>query len=324
MKVAELLERRRQQWHDLELMCHSLERGRLRAMGGQGIARFAALYRAACADLALADAYQLPPDTIQYLHQLVGRAHNQLYRSQTFRWRAWGDEMFRALPRRLLRDRALWLAFGVFWGLFALAMMLGYASRPFVEDVVGEATMAQMQEMYSGPIFGRTPGAASAMTGFYVFNNASIGLQCFAGGLLLGVGGLFVTVSNAVFLGAVFGFMLTTPERHNFIQFVTAHGPFELTAIVFAAAAGMRLGFSIVATGGLTRGASLRRAAALAMPAAGAAVVLFCLAAVIEGFISPSTLPYPFKVAVAVGSGAALLLYVVGFGLANSEHAGSD
>jgi uncharacterized membrane protein SpoIIM required for sporulation len=174
--------------------------------------------------------------------------------------------------------------------------------------------MAQMQEMYSGTIFGRDVGANTVMTGFYVFNNASIGLQCFTAGLVLGVGGLYVTVSNALTLGAVFGFMLTTPERTNFMQFVTAHGPFELTAVVFSAAAGMRLGFSLIATGGLSRVASLRKAAFEAMPAAGAAVVLFCLAALIEGFVSPSALPYEAKAAVAVASTALLLIYVVGLG----------
>ncbi len=314
MKVAELLERRRQQWHDLEAMCQALEKRKLRRLGAAGVSRFASLYRAACADLALADAYRLPPDTIGYLHQLVGRAHNQLYRSQTFRWREWWHEMFRALPRRLLMDRALWLAFAVFWGVFGLSLLLSHRSRAYTEDVVGEAAMAQMQENFSGNIFGRDLGANAFMTGFYVWNNPSIGLQCFAGGIVLGVGGLYVTISNAMYLGAVFGFMLTTPERGNFVEFVTAHGPFELTAIVFSAAAGMRLGFSLIATGGLSRVASLRKAAYEAMPAAGCAVVLFCLAALIEGFISPSAAPYEVKVAVAVASTSLLLIYVVGLG----------
>ncbi len=279
------------------------------------MSRFASLYRAACADLALADAYRLPPDTVQYLHELVGRAHNQLYRSQTFRWRAWSHEMFRELPRRLVTDRALWLAFGVFWGVFALSLLLAYRSRDFSEQLVGEATLARLQEMYSGPVSGRHPDASSVMTGFYVLNNASIGLQCFAAGLLLGVGGLYVTISNAVLLGAIFGFMLTVPERENFLQFVTAHGPFELTAVVFSAAAGMRLGFSLVATGGLARGESLRRAAVQSTPTMGAAVVLVCLAALIEGFVSPSSAPYSLKAATALASTLVLLLYVVGLGL---------
>jgi uncharacterized membrane protein SpoIIM required for sporulation len=76
----------------------------------------------------------------------------------------------------------------------------------------------------------------------------------------------------------------------------------------------MRLGFSLIATGGLSRVASLRKAAFEAMPAAGAAVVLFCLAALIEGFVSPSALPYEAKAAVAVASTALLLIYVVGLG----------
>jgi uncharacterized membrane protein SpoIIM required for sporulation len=314
MKVSELLNRRREQWRDLEGLCAALERHRLRKLGGAGVSRFASLYRAACADLALADAYQLPPETVQYLHQLVGRAHNQLYRSQTFRWREWGHEMFFALPHRLLRDRALWLAFAVFWGVFGLSMLLAYSSRDFTKQIVGEEMMAGMQEMYSGRIFGRNPLASTFMTGFYVFNNGSIGLQCFAAGLLLGIGGLYVTVSNALQLGAVFGFMLTVPQRGNFLEFVTAHGPFELTAIVFSAAAGMRLGFSLIATGGLSRTASLRQAAVKVVPLAGAAVVLFCLAALIEGFLSPSNAPYELKAATAVLSTAVLLVYVVGLG----------
>jgi uncharacterized membrane protein SpoIIM required for sporulation len=316
MKVAQLLERRRDGWRELETLCRELERRGPRRVGAAAISRFGSLYRAACADLALADAYQLPPDTVGFLHALVGRAHNQLYRSQTFRFRDWGHEMFVVLPRRMLSDRTLWLAFVIFWGAFGLSMWLGYASRPYAERIIGEVTMASMEASYSAPLRGRDANMDTAMTGFYVLNNAGIGLRCFAGGLLLGVGGLFITLSNAVQLGAVFGHMLTVPQRGNFLQFVTAHGPFELTAIVFSSAAGMRLGFSLISTGGLERMASLRRAAVLAGPMVAAAVVLFCLAAVIEGFVSPSAAPYALKAAVAVLTALLLAFYVVGLGLA--------
>lgn len=315
MKVSELLNRRREQWSELEKLCREMEGRRLRRSGGAAVARFASLYRAACADLALADAYQLPPELVDYLNLLIGRAHNQLYRSQTFRWREWGHTMFVELPYQLLRDRALWLAMAIFWGTFAVSLLLANQSRRYTEQVVGEAGMAKMQEMYSKPVEGRDPDSSGLMAGFYVYHNAGIGLRCFAAGLLLGVGGLFATVFNSVQLGAVFGFMLTTPERTNFMHFVTAHGPFELTAIVFSAAAGMRLGFSLVSTGGLRRLDSLVRAAVEATPMMGAAVLLFSLAAMIEGFVSPSGLPYAVKAGVAVFSTGLLLFYVVGLGL---------
>ncbi len=84
------------------------------------VSRFADLYRSACADLALADAYQLPPATIQYLHQLVGRAHNQLYRHASSPAGGWFQELFVNVPQRLYADGCLRLAFAIFWGVFLL------------------------------------------------------------------------------------------------------------------------------------------------------------------------------------------------------------
>ena len=72
------------------------------------------------------------------------------------------------------------------------------------------------------------------MAGFYIQHNASIGLQCFAWGLFFGLGSLYELLSNGIILGTVFGHMARGPHAANFFTFVTAHGPFELTAIVFS------------------------------------------------------------------------------------------
>lgn len=310
MKVAELLAKRRQNWSQLESLCTRLERPRRGRLGAALMVRFAALYRAACADLALADAYQLPPNTVGYLHQLVGRAHNQLYRTQGFRLAAWWQEMLVELPRRLLGDRVLHLAFCLFWGFFFGSMLLGYASQGFAESLLGEETLRMMEEMHSHSVGGRDIDSGVAAVGGYVQHNTSIGLQCFAFGLTV-VMGLYVLVFNAVLLGTVFGHMITTPQRDNFFQFVTAHGPFELTAIVLSAAAGLKMGFSLIDTGGWSRGASLRRATREALPTACLAMIGFVLAAVIEGLISPSALPYVVKLGVAVASTVVLVIYFV-------------
>jgi uncharacterized membrane protein SpoIIM required for sporulation len=315
MKVSQLLDRRRDAWRELELLCRQLDERRLSTVAPETISRFARLYRAACADLALADAYQLPPETATYLDHLVGRAHNQLYRSKAFRWREWGREMFLVLPRKLVRDRYLWLSFALFWGVFGLSCLLAYSSEAYRREVLGEQAMSQLQDSFAKPIERVSSPFAGTITAFYVMHNVGIGLRCFTAGLLLGIGGLFVTLSNALNLGAAFGFMFTVSERTNFIHFVTAHGPFELTAIVFASAAGMRLGFSLIATEGLTRGASLGRAAREATPVMAASGALFCLAAFLEGFLSPSAAPYAVKVAAAVASTVLIAAYVLGLGL---------
>ena len=77
--------------------------------------------------------------------------------------------------------------------------------------------------------------------------------------------------------------MATNPHAANFFTFVTAHSAFELTAIVVSAAAGLRLGWGLIDTQGQSRMSSLRREAVNGLPAVGAAVVLFVLAALVEG-----------------------------------------
>src|SRR5262245_49607425 len=149
MKVAELLEDRQQNWRELERMCGLMENRRKRRVGAESIARFGALYRSACADLALADAYQLPPNTVNYLHQLVARAHNQVYRSRRYNVRGWVDELLFNVPQRLFQDNCLRLAFVLFWGVFAASMALAWLSPGFTERALGKENISALEQMYA-------------------------------------------------------------------------------------------------------------------------------------------------------------------------------
>jgi uncharacterized membrane protein SpoIIM required for sporulation len=321
MKVAELLESRLQNWRELEQLCLQLEHHRKQRAGAPSVARFATLYRAACADLALADAYQLPPNTVQYLHQLVGRAHNQLYLSRKFAYKRWLYEMIHLVPQRLFHDNCVRLAFFMFYGVFVASMIAAHLNPAFADRVVGKEMLQQVEEMHADSISGTGFNEAQAGSAFYLTHNGTIGLRCFVFGILLGVGGIYETIFNAMILGTMFGHMIDAPEpsSSNFFQFVTAHGPFELTAIVLGAAAGMKLGFSIIFTQGYTRTASVRRAFREAIPSAVTAVILFGLAGVIEASLSPSTAPYALKAGVSVMSCAILVFYFVGLGYPRGE-----
>ncbi len=312
MKVAALLEQRQQHWFELDRLC-----GRsVRAMDAPTVARFAALYRAACADLALADAYQLPPNTVQYLHKLVGRAHNQLYRSRPFDLAAWRTRLLVDVPRMIVRDRCVQLAFVLFWATFFGSAGLAYYQNGWTDRVVPGDLMETIEESFKDPISNRDPRQNYAMAAFYIQHNTGIGLRCFAWGILL-IPGLREVLLNALVLGAAFGYM-ARPEVSagaNFFNFVTAHGPFELTAIALSAGVGLRLGIGWLKTNGLTRAASLHKAATEAMPMVGTIMLLFFLAALIEGFVSPTSLPYASKAGVAILSSGLLVFYflVLGF-----------
>ncbi len=317
MKVSTLLEKRQPNWDDLERLCNRLQKRRGR-LSPEEVNRFVTLYRSACADLALASSYQLPPTTVDYLNKLVGRAHNQLYRGRDFRWKTWADALFVYTPQKIFNDVCVHICFFVFWGLFLLSAFIAYNEQRFpgfAEQVLTVNGVDGLQSSFED-FEGRTYGENCMMAGLYVWNNAGIGLKCFAYMILI-VPGFLTLTFNAVVLGTSFGVMFR-PEAGeagvNFKTFVTAHGPFELTAIILSAAAGLRIGVSWIKTGGLTRMSSLFKAGQDALPIALAAVIMFIMAASIEGFISPTPeryMPWWIKGSIAVISCGMLMVYFV-------------
>ncbi len=319
MKVAQLIASREGHWQELERLS-TVKRADLDKDPEQLI-RFSELYRGACADLALAESYQLPPQTVDYLHRLVALAHNQLYRSSRPRWRNWYRVVFEDTPRAIFGEPCVHFCFVLFWGFFLAAAWLAYEDAiwpDFARDVLGPDSLEMFEEMY-GDFNGRDIGGNSMMTGFYIFNNAGIGLSCFVSMLLL-LPGLVTLSFNAVYLGAVFGYMFRPDLGEagvHFKTFVTAHGPVELTAIVLAAGAGLKIGMSWLITGGLGRLDSLYKTARESLPLAMSAVLLFFLAALIEGFISPVSetyMPWWIKGAVSIFTSLMLMFYFVVLG----------
>jgi uncharacterized membrane protein SpoIIM required for sporulation len=72
--------------------------------------------------------------------------------------------------------------------------------------------------------------------------------------------------------------------------------------------------------GEFSRFASLMKTGKEMMPVAMAAFIMFCLAAFIEGFISPSPLPYAVKALVAIFSSGMLAFYFVILGFPRRSH----
>ncbi|RMF96839.1 MAG: stage II sporulation protein M [Planctomycetota bacterium] len=320
MNTTDLLASRKADWKRLEQLCDTLSTRSGR--DARRVLEFSQLYRAACADLALAEAYQLPQETVEHLHRLVGKAHNVLYRKRSALFRRWFTVLFRETPPRLLFDGVFWVVFVLFWSTFLGSMYLAYRDTAFAEAVAGAEALSEIEAMYS-----EKPAdwdySQIHRAGFYIQHNIGIALNCFALGLLMMVPGALLLLSNSILLGTLFGHMSSTQFSGNFFEFVTAHGPFELTGIVLAAACGIRLGYAIVSPGKWTRRAALYHAMQNVAPKLVVAVAFFVFAAFIEGLISPSALPYAVKFAVAVVSTVAICLYIFGLGLVNRRHARS-
>jgi uncharacterized membrane protein SpoIIM required for sporulation len=184
-------------------------------------------------------------------------------------------------------------------------------SRPFALALLSPAMAEQMEKAYAeGFNEGRSEAMDTAMAGFYVYNNIGIAFKCFATGVLFGLGSLFFLVYNGLLIGTVAGPVTAAGGGWNLLAFTSGHGPFELTAIVISATAGMVMGYALVDTGGRTRFGSLRaKSKDLAHLVLGAALMLL-VAALLEGFWSPSRAPAPVKWAVGAAGYIAVGLYL--------------
>jgi uncharacterized membrane protein SpoIIM required for sporulation len=161
------------------------------------------------------------------------------------------------------------------------------------------------------------------MFGFYIKHNIGIAFQTFAGGLVFGLGAIFYLVFNGLLLGGVTGHVAQIGYGDTFFPFVIGHGAFELTAIVYSGAAGLRIGFALIAPGQYRRMDALKLATKDAVIIVYGAVVMLLIAAFLEAFWCSSSSLTPF---IKYCVGAVFWLFVIGYsclmgrGLSQYEH----
>ena len=144
-------------------------------------------------------------------------------------------------------------------------------------------------------------------------NNAWVAALCIAFGVL-GAPVVFVLWQNLLNLAMIGSIMVRHDRGSLFFGLILPHGLLELTAVFVAAGVGLRLFWSWVSPGHLTRARSLategRSAGGVAM---GLAAVLL-VSGIIEAFVTPSGLPTWGRVGIGIAAEVAFLAYVFGPG----------
>ncbi len=213
-----------------------------------------ARYRRLCQQLALARRRGYSPVVTTRLQELMQRGHNLLYRTPAPRWKRAAEFLLADFPR-LVRSEAgcMWAAAALFVvPLLAMFVLLQWYPE-LIHGLMSPTEVAQLERMYDpsseSSRLGRDSGTDWQMFGHYIMNNISIGLRTFASGLLAGVGTILVLIFNGISIGAAFGHLQQIGSGDPLWRFVAGHAPFELTAIVLAGGAGLRLGFNLIAPG---------------------------------------------------------------------------
>ena len=253
--------------------------------------RFLALYRTCCEHLALAEARGFPSAIIERLSIVTARAHQIVYRQSDFGIARIARVLLNRFPAMVRAQRG-YVALSALL-LMGPAIVLGLAvyHRPdLILSIVDGGTAARFEKMYdpSNEVLGRLRDAGGdwMMFGFYIMNNITIAFQCFAAGILLGIGSVYFIAMNGAFGGAIAGYVASAGFGGTFFSFVATHSAFELTAIVLCGAAGLRIGRAVLLPGRLARTAALELAAKDTSVIVFGSAVMLVIAAAIEAFWS--------------------------------------
>ena len=289
-------------WAELERLVAAAGR-RPERLGPDGVRRLAALYRAAAADLALARR-RFPGDpVVTRLELLVTRSRHLVYDAPSRRvsvLRFFARDYWQLVAHRPI---ALLVSTAILGVPAALAGAWAATDPGAAGGLVPREYAAVTEPRPEGADLGLGVEERAAFASAVFTNNIQVTFFAFAGGMALGLVTAFVLVLNGVLLGTVAGLAADAGNGRVFAELVLAHGVLELSCIVVAGAAGLRLGWAIVEPG--------RRRRVDALVAEGQSTVAIVLgtapwlvvAGLVEGFLTPA------------GTGLTVVLWV-GFGLA--------
>ena len=295
MKENRFIQVREELWNTFEKALDEFERTRA-TKKKTSTEVFITQYRAVSHDLSIARTRHYGANLISRLNTLVLRGHNLIYFSRT----GWLEKIYRfyanTFPNEVRKNKK-WvfvslILFSLPWILVSFCIA---QSDTFVYTILSEESVFEVEQMYnpSNPLWTDGPHPADQLTmlGGYIFNNTSIGLITFVSGIGFGLVTLFVLLLNSVLLGARVAHLTAIGYGLTLYPFVIGHGAFELTAIVIAGAAGLRLAAALYFPGNLGRKTALRQGISEVMTLVAGFFTMFIVAAVIEAFWSPLNLP---------------------------------
>ena len=304
--------RRTGAWQRLAALCE-----RAGPLDARENRELAALYRSSLADLALLRtliAREHPgnePRVQGWLNAVVARAHAAVYGNRRSGRVDVGGFFTRELPAAIRRaSRRVALAALLLFGSATVIYLVGRQDVALARVLAGPS-MTRNAEGFAQIGQGRSEATDAVMTAFYVTNNVQVSFVAFALGITFGLGTIFVLIQNGFSLGVTMALVQHYGSAAGFLAFVSSHGPIEMFAILLAAAAGLGLGHALVAPGAHTRTVALKLAARDAARLVMGAACLLVVAAFLEAFLSPSSLPPAVKHATGLLTTLGLLLYVL-------------
>jgi uncharacterized membrane protein SpoIIM required for sporulation len=309
MISARWLAKRKPYWDRLEVIIKKAGNRGPGALAHSELQELGLLYRQIAADLASVREDPLSQPWAGFLNQLLARAHNLIYMGRAARPRGVLG-FYRADFPRIFRQT--WSYTALAFMLFLAGALAGFfaslADPSFQRFFLGPemSDTIDRREMWTHSVLTIKPLASSAI----MTNNLSVSFTVFAVGIIGGLGTVYLLAINGVLIGVIGAACWQAGMSLQLWSFVAPHGALELPAVFIAGGGGL-----LLARGLLFPGELPRREALIVYGGQGVRLTLgiippLLVAGVLEGFLSPSSLPVAAKFACSAAAGGLLLLYL--------------
>ncbi len=312
MDIDRYLARNQPTWDRLATLTARAQRG-VRRLDAAELDELMRLYQRASTHLSYARTYFADPALVARLTGLVAAAGAVIYGARPRTLRRAGRFFTDTFPAAMWYARRFVLVSAALLLVPALAMGLWLARSPraveaTAPEAVREAYITEDFEAY----YSSQP--AIQFTSQVATNNIQVSIVAFAGGIAFCLLTAFVLVLNGGNIGIAGGLFASVGELDRFFGLILPHGLLELTAVIIAGAAGLQLGWALIAPGDRRRSAALVEEARRAVVIVIGLVVVFVVAAIVEGFVTGRPWPTSLRVGIGVTVWLAFVAYAVAQG----------
>ncbi|MDF1561478.1 MAG: stage II sporulation protein M [Deltaproteobacteria bacterium] len=314
MELTQFLEEGRGRWQALEMLLTEVDRRGVAKLDLSEAKDLGRLYRQASADLLWARSHGASAEVVDYLNDLVARAHGRIHPNPRPRLSAITRFLAVGYPRLVRQE---WRAIALSTAFFLAGSAFGGIAMAVDPDAWIYLVPEQHQHLDPAQRVERDAGRKldadeeAAFSAFLFTHNIQVTILVFAVGLAGGILTAVLLFFNGIGLGALGWLYWTRGHGLFFVAWIFPHGSLELSAVFIAGGAGFVLGRSILAPGRLGRRRALREAAQTAVLLVLGTAPVLVVAGLIEGTISQWHEPViDLRVKVAFACAAFVLLWL--------------
>ena len=303
------LEKRQSHWKRLEQLLDQVQKDGLRSLTRLELQELGLLYRQAAADLSALREDPTGKSYARSLNLLLSRAHNTIYAGEKSSARGI-LHFYRHTYPQIFRDnlKLINIAFLVFLVGSVAGMLLALTRPDYMRLFISPRMMETIEQhkMWTDSVVSIAPAASSRI----MTNNISVSFAAFAWGITAGAGTVLAMFFNGLLIGVIGVACWLNDMSLSLWSFVAPHGVLELPAIFIAGGAGLRIAQGMLFPGSLSRQDSLAKAGGEAVRLLMGTVPILIVAGSIEGFISPSSLPWQWKFSLAAAVAVIFFSYL--------------